>query len=331
MQKRKLGTSDLELTVIGLGTWAIGGDWFMGWGPQEESDSIAAIHEALDCGINWIDTAPAYGFGRCEEVVGKALKQTKYRPYIATKCGVLPGPDGVPTNSLRRKSIEREVEASLQRLGVETIDLFQIHWPRPEEEIEEGFDALLRLQEKGLIRWPAVSNFSVEQMERVSRLGTIVSLQPPYNLLKRDIEAEILPWCSKRNIGVVCYSPMECGLLTGKFSKEWVDNLAPSDWRKARWGRLRAVNYFEEPELSGLVSWVDELRKISQAYDRPVSHLALAWVLRRPEVTSAIVGARKRGQIAETASAAEWNLSEAEITKIEESYRNYQERMGRAV
>jgi aryl-alcohol dehydrogenase-like predicted oxidoreductase len=329
MKTKRLGNTDLDLSVIGLGTWAIGGDWFMGWGPQEEDDSITAIREAIDCGVNWIDTAPAYGFGRAEEVVGRALKGLKRKPLIATKCGILNDGSGQVENSLRQKSIEKEVELSLSRLQVEVIDLYQIHWPKPVEQIEEGFYTLTRLKERGLIRWAGVSNFSVEQLESISAIGTPSSLQPPYNILERGIESEILPWCKRSRTGVLAYSPMECGLLSGKFSQEWVDSLPPTDWRKARWGRLRRFNYFEEPELSGLVDFTSALTRIAAERDRPLAQLAINWVLRHSAVTSAIVGARKGGQILETARAAQWDLSAEEIAEIEESYQKYQDAMGR--
>jgi aryl-alcohol dehydrogenase-like predicted oxidoreductase len=329
METRQLGDTDLQLTVVGLGTWAIGGEWFMGWGPQTEKDSIAAILEALELGINWIDTAPAYGFGRAEEVVGKALKRWGQPVLIATKCGVLKGPDGKSLFSIKRESIFKEVEDSLRRLAVDVIDLYQIHWPREDIDIEEGFQALLDLKAQGKIRHAAVSNFSREQLERISKYAQPASLQPPYSLLKREVEKEILPWCKTNKVGVVAYSPMQNGLLTGKFSAEWIESLPRSDWRRARWGRLNEINYFAEPELSGLVELVEQLKSVAARRDRTVGQLAVSWVLRKPEITAAIVGARKKGQIAETAQAADWKLTNSEVEEIEKLYREYQSKMGR--
>ena len=333
MEQFQLGGTDLKITRAGLGTWAIGGDWFMGWGPQEESDSIAAIHEALDQGINWIDTAPAYGDGRAETAVGKALKgrSSADRPIIATKCGVLPNLGAPPSNSLRKNSIEREVEGSLRRLQVESIDLYQIHWPRPAEEIEEGWDTLLRLQQRGLIRWAGVSNFSVAQLELITQIAPVASLQPPYSLLRRSVEQELLPWCKEHGTGVICYSPLESGLLAGSFTRVWADALDAEDWRRKNWSRLHAVNYFAEPELSGLLDWLEVLGKLARKHDRPVSHVALSWVLRRPEVSAVIIGARKRGQIAETVGGAGWQLSSEDLQIVESSFAEYQRRMGRPI
>ncbi|MCB0323401.1 MAG: aldo/keto reductase [Bdellovibrionales bacterium] len=316
-------------SVIGLGTWAIGGEWKMGWGPQDEQDSFDAISESLDLGINWIDTAPAYGFGRAEEVIGKFLRMRTERPLLATKCGILNDGSGNPTYSLRQKSIEREVEASLRRLGLDCIDLYQIHWPKPDEEVEEGVYTLQRLKERGLIRWAGVSNFSVQQLERAKTIGEVASLQPPYSLLNRGIEQDTFSWCRNEQLGVITYSPMECGLLAGKFSRAWVESLPPTDWRKARWGAVRTPNYFAEPELSALEQFTDSLKEIAARRERPMSQLVINWVLRRPEVTATIVGARKKGQIAETAKATEWSLTAEELDEIERTYQSYQKSMGR--
>lgn len=329
MKTKILGNTDLELSIIGLGTWAIGGDWYMGWGPQDDKESIATILEAMEAGINWIDTAPAYGFGHAEEVVGRAIKEWRDSVTVATKCGVLPNEDKTVKNCIKSDSIIKEAEDSLRRLGVEVIDLYQIHWPNPDEDIEEAFKALQSLKKQGKIRWAGVSNFSVEELERISPIGQVSSLQPPYSLLNRSIEEEILPWCSEHDTGVICYSPMENGLLTGKLSPQWAASLPDTDWRKIRWMRLKKVNFFEEPELSALIGWIDCLKEISARRGYPVSHLAINWTLRRPEVTAAIVGARKKGQISETARASDWSLSEEEIEEIEASYLEYQKSMGR--
>ena len=234
MQTRKLGNSDLELSPVGFGTWAIGGDdWGMGWGPQEDADSIAAIHEALECGVNWIDTAHAYGFGKSEEVVGRALKEWSGEVIIATKCGVLPNEVRFPYRDANREKILEEVEGSLKRLQVDCIDLYQLHWPELDEKVEEAWQTLLDLKDQGKIRWPAVCNYDVSHLERASKLGAVTSLQPRYSLLNRQIETEgHMDWCRENNCGIVSYSPMESGLLTNKTTADWIDALPETDWRQ---------------------------------------------------------------------------------------------------
>ncbi len=332
METRRLGCSDLDISVIGLGTWAIGGDWFVGWGPQDERDSVQTIIRALECGINWIDTAAVYGWGESERVVGKAVKEFGGPVILATKCGLINEGNGrPPLKCLTAESIRTEVEDSLRRLQAETIDLYQIHWPLDKESnegIEEAYATLLSLKEEGKIRWAAVSNFSKEQMQCISKLGSVTSLQPPYSMLDRRIESGVLDWCDANNVGVICYSPMECGLLTGKLSHEWVDSLADTDWRKERWGRVKQINYFKDPELSALVAWLEEVSAIVPG--KPLSQIAINWVLARQGVTSAIVGARRPEQIEETVKAAEWALSAEHMEAIETSYASYQKRMGRA-
>jgi len=299
MKKRRLGWTGLELTVIGMGTWAAGGgNWKFGWGPQDDNDTIRAIHEAVDCGINWIDTAAVYGLGRSEEVTGRALRGKK-GVIIATKCGRLWNNDGSEIfGRLKSESVKKECEDSLKRLGVETIDLYQMHWPQPEEDIEEAWTAMQELRREGKIRFAGVSNFSVSQLEKISRIAKPASLQPPYSLLRRDIEKEQLPYCFSGNIGVVCYSPMEKGLLTGKVTKEFVKNLPDTDHRKkdAR---------FNEPELSRITGVVERLKIAASEADATLAQLAIAWVLSRPGITSAIAGARKPGQITRLAKAAD--------------------------
>jgi aryl-alcohol dehydrogenase-like predicted oxidoreductase len=312
MRTRQLGETDLHLSVIGLGSWAIGGSgWDYGWGHQEEKDSLDAIHEALECGINWIDTAAVYGLGRSEEVVGKALKLWKKPVIVATKCGLLANPDGSVFGCLQRKSILKEAEASLKRLQRDTIDLYQIHWPNPFSQIEEGFEALLDLKKQGKIRWAGVSNFSVKQMKKMAACGKIASLQPPYSLINRRVEKEILPWCHKNKVGVVTYSPLQCGMLTSKFSRAWLHNLPEEDWRKSK------AEFFQEPQLSLHLELVEKLKNIAAKTSHTVSHLALSWVLRRNELTSVIVGARKKGQIREIAEAARWTLDQDQVREIE--------------
>lgn len=311
MQTKRLGYTDLHFTRIGLGTWAMGGGgWKFGWGPQDDEASIAAIHHGLDLGINWIDTAPVYGLGHCEEVVGKALKGLRERPLIATKCERCWDEQGQIIPRLKRESIRAEVEMSLRRLGIDVIDLYQIHWPQPDEDIEEGWSAVAELVREGKVRYGGVSNFSLAQLHRIQPIHPVASLQPPYSMLVRDIESELLPWCAANNVGVIAYSPMQKGLLSGKVTREWVAALAADDHR-------RNDPQFQEPLLGANMALVDGLRAIATRRGKTVAHLAIAWVLRRSEVTAAIVGARKPSQIAETAGGAEWELSPEEIAEIE--------------
>jgi aryl-alcohol dehydrogenase-like predicted oxidoreductase len=313
MEKRKLGYSDLYLTPIGLGTWAIGGgNNPYGWGPQDDADSIATIHRALDLGINWIDTAAGYGHGHSEEIVGKAIAGRRDEVIIATKCGILWKEDGSDIyGHLKADSIRREVEDSLRRLNVDVIDLYQIHWPWPDEDIEEGWSTIADLIKEGKVRYGGVSNFSVEQLKRIQPIHPVASLQPPYSMLVRETEEELLPYCAANNIGVIVYSPMQSGLLTGKITKERVANFPDDDWRKTR------SPHFQEPQLSINLEFVEGLRPIAARNGRPLSQLAIAWVLRRPEVTGAIVGARRPSQIEETVGAATWTLSEEDIAEID--------------
>lgn len=312
MQTRKLGYSDLNITNIGLGTWAIGGGgWKFAWGPQDDKESIAAIRKAIDIGINWIDTAALYGLGHSEIVVGKAIKEMKEKPVIATKCCRRWDERRRIFNSLKKDSIRSEVEASLKRLKIDIIDLYQIHWPIPENEIEEGWETIATLIKEGKIRYGGVSNFSVEQIKRIQSIHPIASLQPPYSMLERGIEDELLDYCEKNNIGVIVYSPMQRGLLTGKFSKERVLGLPNDDHR-------RKNIQFQEPQLSANLELVKSLRPIAEKNNITLAQLAIAWVLRRKEVTSAIVGARNQSQIQETAAAGDVKLTEDDIEVIEE-------------
>lgn len=310
MRTKRLGQTELELTVIGLGTWAIGGPWEFGWGPQDDKESVSTILEAIEGGINWIDTAAIYGFGHSEEVVGKAIKELGERPIIATKCGLVWDRQGRKANCLERDSIMHECEASLERLGVEVIDLYQMHWPEPDEQIEEAWEAMSHLAKQGKVRYVGVSNFSVGQLERVRRIHSVASLQPPYSMIRRDVEDELLGYCADNDIGVVAYSPMQKGLLTGKFSAERVANLAPDDHR-------RRDRNFLEPKLGANLKLVEELKPIAQRSGLTLAQLAIAWVLRREEVTAAIVGARRPGQIAETITAAEGALGDEDLAEIE--------------
>ena len=310
MRTRKLGQTDLELTVIGLGTWAIGGPWEYGWGPQDDTDSIRTIHKAVDAGINWIDTAPAYGCGHSEEIVGRALKEMSQRPLIATKCSLLWNDKREIFNCLDHDSIIKECEDSLKRLGVEVIDLYQMHWPQPDEQIEEGWKAMATLVEQGKVRTIGASNFTVEQLERVGKLHPIASLQPPYSMLQRDIETGQLPYCDDNKIGIVAYSPMQKGLLTGKFTKERMQTLAADD------NRQNDPNFNGEKFKQNL-KIVDAMRPIAERNGKTPAQLAIAWVLRKEEVTAAIVGARKQKQIEETVQACDWVLEETDIEKID--------------
>jgi aryl-alcohol dehydrogenase-like predicted oxidoreductase len=311
MQQRHLGNTDLSLSVIGLGTWAIGGGgWDYAWGPQDDQRSIATIHRALDLGINWIDTAPVYGLGHSEQVIGQALSGMTSPPVIATKCTRVWGDEGKIYGSLKADSIKQEAEDSLRRLGVERIDLYQIHWADPEEDIEEAWGAIDELIREGKVRYGGVSNFDVAQIRRAQALHPVASLQPPYSMLRRGIEAEILPFCADQEIGVLAYSPMQKGLLTGKVTREWVETLPDDDHR-------RRDRRFQEPQLSRNLKIVDSLRTIAQGAGRSIAELAIAWTLRRPEITASIVGARSPEQIETTAPAGSWSLDDATLAAIE--------------
>lgn len=312
MEYRTLGHSDLHISTIGLGTWAMGGgDWKFGWGPQDDQASISAVHAAIDLGINWIDTAAIYGHGHSEKVVGQAIQGIRDSLIIATKCGrIWEGESREIGKSLRANSIRQEVEDSLQRLAIDHIDLYQIHWPEPNEEIEEGWTTIADLIKEGKVRYGGVSNFNLEQLKRAQAIHPIASVQPPYNMFRREIESEIMDYCSKNDIGIIAYSPMQAGLLTGAFTKERAEALPESDWRNRH-------PFFNAPQLSINLDVVEQLRPIAKDKNCSMSQLALAWVLRRQEMTSAIVGARKAEQIRETAQAASITLNAKEIDAIE--------------
>ena len=311
MQTRQLGYTDLHLTTVGLGAWAIGGGGYQfGWGAQDDADSIATIRRALDEGINWIDTAPGYGRGHSEEVVGKALVGRRHQAIIATKCGIHVLDNGELTFRLKRNLVQQEIEDSLRRLQTDVIDLYQIHWPRPDEDIEEAWEVIADAIRAGKVRYGGVSNFSISQMERLQAIHPIASLQPPYSMLHRDVETELLSYCADHKIGVVVYSPMERGLLTGKITRERVQAMPPDDHR-------RRYAPFQEPQLSANLELVEQLRPIAERNGRTLAQLAIAWVLRRPEVTAAIVGARRPDQVAELAGASGWDLSPADQEAIE--------------
>jgi aryl-alcohol dehydrogenase-like predicted oxidoreductase len=308
---RVLGNSDLHLTPIGYGAWAIGGgNWEFAWGAQDDSESVSTIERALDSGINWIDTAAIYGLGHSEEIVGHALKGRTDKPLVFTKCSMRWHADRSIYRSLTAKSLQQEVDASLRRLGVDTIDLYQIHWPNPEGEIEEGWETLARFQEEGKVRYIGVSNFSVAQMKRAQAIAPITSLQPPYSLLRRDIESEVLPFCLENNIGVINYSPMVSGLLTGKMTAERVRHLPDDDWRKRN-------HNFQSPKLERNLELVELLRAIGQEHSVEPGVVAVAWTLRHPAITAAIVGARRPDQVDGILPAATFRLSDAEAARIE--------------
>ncbi|MFZ0034062.1 MAG: aldo/keto reductase [Sedimentisphaerales bacterium] len=322
MQKRQLGYTDLKLTTVGLGTWAMGGPWQFGWGPQDDGESIAAILEALDLGVNWIDTAAIYGCGHSEELVGKALRQTSQKPFIATKCGLPWNDKREKVSCLKSKSIREECHASLKRMGVKVIDLYQVHRPEPDSDIEQAWEEMARLQEQGKVKYIGVSNFSVAQLDRIRKIAPVASLQPPYNMLRREVEDELLGYCAENNIGVIVYSPMQRGLLTGKFSHERLAALPLDDHR-------RKLSEVQEPRFSAILQLVDRLRPIAERNGRTLAQLAISWVLRRSEVTAAIVGARKPEQIAETAPASDWTLAQEDIEEIEQLLAEHQEKINK--
>lgn len=312
MKTAKLGSSGPEITRIGLGTWAMGGaEWAFGWGPQDDEASVAAIHTAMEVGITWIDTAAVYGFGHSEEVVGKAVAGRRDKVLLATKCGRVraPGSD-IPIARLSAASVREELEASLRRLRTDHVDLYQMHWPDPDGDIEEGWTEIARQVKAGKIRYAGVSNFSVDQLKRIQKIHPVTSLQPPYSMLRRDVEAAILPFCRANGIGVIVYSPMQAGLLAGKFSKERAARLPDSDWRKRS-------SHFTEPALSANLQLVEKLKGIAARKGRNVGELAIAWVLRRPEVTAAIVGGRGPEQVEQTRGGADWDFTPAEIAEID--------------
>jgi aryl-alcohol dehydrogenase-like predicted oxidoreductase len=308
---RQLGNSDLQLTPIGYGAWAIGGgNWEFAWGAQDDDESVRTIERALDAGINWIDTAAIYGLGHSEEIVAKALKHSGKKPYVFTKCSMRWDADRKIYRSLKAASLQEELENSLRRLKVDVIDLYQIHWPDPESEIEEGWETLARFQKQGKVRYIGVSNFNVEQMKRAQKIAPITSLQPPYSLVNRGVEAEILPYCEANHIGVINYSPMASGLLTGKMTAERIAKMPADDWRR------RSAN-FNEPKLTRNLKLVELLREIGNTHGVEAGVVAIAWTLRKPAVTAAIVGARRPDQVDGILPAATFRLSEAEVARID--------------
>lgn len=321
MQTRKLGWTDLNLTTMGLGTWAMGGSgWKFSWGPQSDGDSIESIVQAVGQGINWIDTAPVYGLGHSEEVVGQALSQMTSHPIIATKCGRVWDTAGEIDSRLTRASIRAEAENSLRRLRIETIDLYQIHWPAPDHDIEEAWNTVADLIKEGKVRYGGVSNFSVAQLQRIQPIHPVASLQPPYSMLERSIEADLMQYCAQNRIGIIVYSPMVKGLLSGKMTRERIASLPADDHR-------RNDPRFQEPQLSANLDLVQQLKAIAERHGKTVLQLALAWTLRRPEITAAIVGTRAPSQLRETITAGEWMLGMPEIDAIEDLLQQRRERL----
>jgi aryl-alcohol dehydrogenase-like predicted oxidoreductase len=310
VRKTQLGTTGLEISRVGFGAWAIGGGgWQFGWGPQQDDESVAAIHRALELGVNWIDTAAAYGFGRSEEVVGQAIKGLDDRPYIFTKCSLVDDGTRNVRNVLNRDSILREAEASLKRLDVDAIDLYQIHWPRPDEDIEEGWSALAELKEQGLVRHIGVSNFGVSQLKRIQQIAPVETLQPPYSLIYRNAENEILPFAERENIGVIVYSPMGSGLLTGAITAERVAAMADDDWRKS--------DPAFTTHLSENLALADRLKVVADRHDTTPGAVAVAWTLHNPAVDGAITGFRRPDQVDPILPAADLELTEQDVAEIE--------------
>ncbi len=314
IQRRTFGRTGLQITALGFGAWAVGGaDWKFGWGDQDDAESIAAIHRALELGINWIDTAAVYGFGHSEEVVARALGGLSDPPLVFTKCGLVPSGenDGAPREDISRQSIVRECEASLRRLRVEAIDLYQIHWPTDDiADIDEGWAAMDHLVRSGKVRHIGVSNFNVEELQRAERIRPVETLQPPYSLVKRDVEDDILPYCREHEIGVIVYAPMQSGLLTGAMTRERAASLPANDWRSRN-------AEFTEPNLTANLELVERLRAVGARHGRSPGETAIAWTLHNPAVTAAIVGSRSARQVEGTIGAATLELTPAEVAEIE--------------
>jgi aryl-alcohol dehydrogenase-like predicted oxidoreductase len=312
MQTRNLGNSDLAITPIGVGAWAMGGSgWAFSWGPQDDADSIAAIRAMLDRGVNWIDTAAVYGLGHAEEVVGRAVEGVSPRPYIFTKCGRNWNAQREIVKCLKRDAVRQECENSLRRLRVDAIDLYQVHWPEPDEDVEEGWATLVELQREGKVRYIGVSNFSVAQTQRAEAIAPVTSTQPPYSLASPEAEADVLPYALSRGIGVIVYSPMKNGLLTGHMTRERIAALPEEDFR-------RRNPHFQEPLLSRNLAYADLLGRIGERHGRSAGEVAIAWTLRHPAVTGAIVGVRNARQAEGVIGALDFRLPDEDYQEIEE-------------
>ena len=310
MRTATLGRTGLEITRVGFGAWAIGGgDWDWGWGDQDDDESIAAIHRALELGVNWIDTAAQYGLGHSEEVVARALEGVEPRPYVFTKGGQPEGPNRTSYQTLKRDSLLRECEGSLRRLGVDAIDVYQIHWPIPDEEVEEGWSALAELREDGRVCHIGVSNFSVEQLERAEAIAPVETLQPPYSLIDREVEPGVLPWCEEHDLGVIVYSPMASGILTGRMTRERVEGLPADDWRSKS-------DTFREPQLSRNLELVERLKRVAERHGVEPGAVAVAWTLCNAAVDGAITGFRRPGQVDPIVVAANLELTDEDVREI---------------
>ena len=310
MRTATLGRTGLEITRVGFGAWAIGGgNWDWGWGDQDDEESVAAIQRALELGVNWIDTAAQYGLGHSEEVVARALEGVEPRPYVFTKGGQPEGPNRTSYQTLKRDSLLRECEGSLRRLGVDAIDLYQIHWPIPDEEVEEGWLALAELKEQGLVRHIGVSNFSVAQLERAEAIAPVETLQPPYSLIDRDVEPDVLAWCEEHDVGVIVYSPMASGMLTGRMTRERIEGLPADDWRSKS-------DTFREPQLSRNLELVERLQRVAERHGVEPGAVAVAWTLRNPAVDGAITGFRRPDQVDPIVVAADVELSDGDIAEL---------------
>ncbi|HMV84492.1 MAG TPA: aldo/keto reductase [Blastocatellia bacterium] len=319
MQTKQLGNSDLHITPLGIGAWAMGGaGWAFAWSGQDDNQSISAIHAALDAGMNWIDTAAVYGLGHSEEIVAKALAGRANKPYVFTKCARVWDENRQIGKRLKADSVRRECEDSLRRLQVDVIDLYQIHWPEPDEDVEEGWATLTKLKEEGKLRWIGVSNFNAEQLCRAQKIAPITSLQPPYSLIRREVEAEVLPFCAVHNVGVIAYSPMGSGLLTGAMTRERVETLPEDDWR-------RRGPQFQEPLLTRNLKIADKLKEISARHNRSTGEAALAWVLHNPVVTGAIVGVRNAEQVSGIIGGMDFRLSPDEVAELEAFFQQVSE------
>jgi aryl-alcohol dehydrogenase-like predicted oxidoreductase len=311
LRTNQLGGTGLEITRVGFGAWAIGGGgWEFGWGPQQDDDSIGAIHRALELGVNWIDTAAAYGFGRSEEIVGRALRGVSERPYVFTKCSLLDDGSRRVRHVLKRDSVLREAEASRRRLGVDAIDLYQIHWPNPEEDIDEGWSALAELKEQGLVRHIGVSNFSTAQLRRIGSIAPVETIQPQYSLIDRDAEQSVLPYAEREGIGVIVYSPMGSGLLTGGITRERIASMPEDDWRKTD-------PQFTEPLLSQNLELGARLRAVAARHETSPGAVAVAWTLRNPAVDGAITGFRRADQVDPILAAANLELTGQDLAELE--------------
>ena len=310
LQTKRLGNSDLMITPLGIGAWAMGGGgWAFGWGPQDDTESIGAIRAAVEGGFNWVDTAAVYGLGHSEEVVARALEGLSPRPYVFTKCARIWDENRQIGKSLKRDSVRRECEASLRRLKVDVIDLFQMHWPEPDEDVEEGWETMARLKDEGKVRWIGVSNFSASQLERAQKIAPITSLQPPYSIVQPEVEETVLPFCEAQGIGVLAYAPMKSGLLTGKMTRERLASLPEDDFR-------RRNPFFQDPTLTRALGVVEVLKAIGSRHGRTPGEAAIAWALRHPAMTGAIVGLRNAGQLEGVIGAADFRLNAGEIGEI---------------